>query len=70
VTVPISDDNLSDDVLITPEGDNETDPGAPLSPSDAVMEIPPGYAPDPAQSEHKPKGIEKFIDEVVRGEYM
>ena len=66
--MPIADDNLPDDVLLTPEGDNETDPSAPLSPSDAVILIPPGYGPPKA--EHKPKGVEKFIDEVVRGEYM
>ena len=66
--MPISDDNVPDDVLLTPEGDNETDPSAPLAPSDAVMLIPPGYGP--AKPVHKPKGVEKFVDEVARGEFM
>jgi hypothetical protein len=60
----------SSDILMTPEGDNEADPSAPLSPTNAVMQIPPGNAPARSDRHHKPKGIEKFVDEVVRGEYM
>jgi hypothetical protein len=65
----ITNDDPSD-ILMTPEGDNETDPYAPLSPTDAVMLIPPGSAPARSKGQHKPKGVEKFVDEVVRGEYM
>ncbi len=66
--MPIPDD----DVLMTPEGDNEDDLNLPLSPipADAELQIPPGNAPNPVEEDHKPKGIERFIDEVVRGEYM
>jgi hypothetical protein len=63
------------DTIATPEGDNEAGPGDPLVPPTADgLEIPPGNAPNAYDSdkkpEHKPEGIEKFIDEVVRGEYM
>jgi hypothetical protein len=69
MTKPISDANLPD-VIATPEGDAEFAPDQPLvSLPDAIL-IPPGSAPQPSHAPHKPKGVEKFVDEVVRGEYM
>ncbi len=68
-------DRLPDSIL-TPEGDEEFDPAAPLAPTADGATIPPGNAPSPYDSDketdagHKPKGLEKFVDEVVRGEYM
>ena len=57
--------------IATPEGDNEATPDTPLTPNDEAPQIPPGSAPTPSDAEqHKPEGIEKFIDEIVRGEYM
>lgn len=63
------------DMVGTPEGDNEFAPDAPLVPALDGLQIPQGNAPQPFDSDHadegkKPSGIEKFIDEVVRGEYM
>jgi len=58
------------DSIATPEGDNEADAGQPLIPDDDALIIPPGSAPSPYDEDEKPAGIEKFIDEVVRGEYM
>ena len=54
----------------TPEGDNETDLYAPLTPIDEDLQTPPGSAPSPYDADKKPEGVEKFIDEVVRGEFM
>ena len=60
--------------IATPEGDNEFAPDQPLAPlpDDAALTPPSDQAEPPSEeAEHdKPKGIEKFIDEVVRGEYM
>ena len=59
------------DTIGTPEGDGETDPGVPLAPNDEDLITPPGSAPSPYDSDKtKPTGVEKFIDEVARGEYM
>jgi len=62
------------DTILTPEGDEEEefDPVAPLDPtaSDEGLVIPPGNAPNPYDADKKPKGLEKFVDEIVRGEYM
>jgi len=59
------------DTVATPEGDNEASPNAPLQPTTEGLETPPGSAPNPYDTDKtKPEGIEKFIDEVVRGEYM
>jgi hypothetical protein len=60
-----SADRLPDSIS-TPEGDIGADPTA----SDEGLAIPPGNAPSPYDSDKKPKGLEKFVDEVVRGEYM
>ncbi len=60
-------------VVGTPEGDNEFPPDAPLKPTSDGLETPAGNAPSPYDADpgaHKPTGIEKFIDEVARGEYM
>ena len=68
-------DRLPDSIL-TPEGDEEFDPAAPLGPTADSPDIPPGSAPSlydadkESDAGHKPKGLEKFVDEVVRGEYM
>jgi hypothetical protein len=63
-------DNPSD-TIATPEGDNEGDPSAPLIPADEDLITPPGSAPSPYDSDKtKPTGIEEFIDEVARGEFM
>jgi hypothetical protein len=63
-------DKLSD-TIATPEGDGEADPGVPLAPEAEDLLIPPGSTPNPYDSDKtEPKGVEKFIDEVVRGEYM
>ncbi len=58
------------DSIATPEGDAEFAPDQPLTPVPEPVLIPPGSAPEPEPASEKPKGIEKFIDEVVRGEYM
>jgi hypothetical protein len=59
------------DTISTPEGDGEADPGIPLSPDSQDLITPPGSAPNPYDSDKtKPTGIEEFIDEVARGEYM
>ncbi len=52
-----ADNNLPDP---TPDDDHEANPDTPPS-------APPG--PDDSE-ETKPTGVEKFIDEIVRGEYM
>ena len=67
---PISDsaDDQEPDTIATPEGDGEGSGPVPEG-----MQIPRGNAPsDYAQDipKKKPSGIEKFIDEVQRGEYM
>ena len=63
-------DRLSD-TIATPEGDGEADPGIPLAPEDEDLIIPPGSAPSSYESDKtKPTGVEEFIDEVARGEYM
>jgi hypothetical protein len=63
-------DNPSD-IIGTPEGDGEDDPGVPLAPTDEDLITPPGSAPSPYDSDKtKPTGVEEFIDEVARGEYM
>ena len=54
------------DSISTPEVDIGADPAA----SDEGLETPPGSAPNPYDADKKPKGLEKFVDEVVRGEYM
>jgi hypothetical protein len=72
--------------LSTPEGDNEFAPDEPLSPdAPDAQQIPPGYNQTDANQAYKqdvplatetpaepakPEGLEKFIDEIVRGEYM
>ncbi len=54
------------DSISTPEGDGEDG----TAPADGLV-TPPGSAPSEYQADkRKPKGIEKFIDEVERGEYM
>jgi hypothetical protein len=63
------------DTIATPEGDGEADLDTPLAPTDEDLITPPGSAPSPYDSDkstdkHKPRGIEKFIDEVADGEYM
>jgi hypothetical protein len=59
------------DTIGTPEGDGETDPGVPLAPNDEDLITPPGSAPSPYDTDKtKPKGVEKFIDEVADGEFM
>ena len=68
MTKLIPDANLPD-VIATPEGDGEFAPDEPLAPLPDAILIPPGSAPNPIEAE-KPKGVEKFVDEVVRGEYM
>jgi hypothetical protein len=64
----------SPDRIATPEGDNEFAPDQPLGPlEDQALVTPPGSEPEPHPDESgssKPKGIEKFIDEVARGEFM
>jgi hypothetical protein len=63
------------DTIATPEGDGEADPGLPLAPEDEDLITPPGGAPNPYDADKptdktRPTGIEEFIDEVARGEYM
>jgi hypothetical protein len=59
------------DTIATPEGDGEADPGMPLAPEDEDLITPPGSAPSPYDTDKtKPKGVEKFIDEVADGEFM
>jgi len=63
--------NSEPEDIATPEGDLEEDPTAPPPPPADGLETPPGSAPNPYDSDApKPEGLEKFIDEVVRGEYM
>jgi hypothetical protein len=63
-------DKLSD-TIATPEGDGEADPGVPLAPEAEDLLVPPGSAPNPYDSDKtKPRGLEKFIDEVADGEFM
>jgi hypothetical protein len=67
-------DRLSD-TIATPEGDGEDDPGVPLAPEAEDLLVPPGSAPSPYDTDKstdktKPKGLEKFIDEVADGEFM
>ena len=69
MTKPIHDANLPD-VIATPEGDGEFAPDEPLAALPDAILIPPGSAPQPSETPHKPKGVEKFVDEIVRGEYM
>ena len=64
-----NEDNLPDSIA-TPEGDNEASPDTPLDPN-AEAVLPPGAAQSHSDSNKiKPTGVEKFIDEIVRGEYM
>ena len=66
----IPDANLSGPIG-TPEGDGEDDFDTPLTPDAEDLITPPGSAPNPYDSDKtKPTGIEEFIDEVARGEYM
>jgi hypothetical protein len=58
------------DSISTPEGDIGDDSASPFPSTDEDLEIPPGSAPSPYEADKKPKGLEKFVDEVVRGEYM
>jgi hypothetical protein len=63
------------DTISTPEGDGEDAPGVPLAPYDEDLITPPGSAPSPYDSDKstdktKPRGLEKFIDEVADGEFM
>jgi hypothetical protein len=59
------------DTIATPEGDGEDDPGVPLSPTDEDLITPPGSAPSSYDTDKtKPRGLEKFIDEVADGEFM
>ncbi len=60
-------DHLPDSIA-TPEGDLEGDGPVPEG-----MQVPPGNGPNPVDRDKpakKPSGLEKFIDEVERGEYM
>jgi hypothetical protein len=74
----IPDSNLPDSIS-TPEGDAEDAPDTPLTSEAEDLLVPPGSAPNPHDPDqpsdqptdkHKPTGIEAFIDEIVRGEYM
>jgi hypothetical protein len=66
----ITDANPHDSVG-TPEGDGEDDFSTPLTPEAEDLITPPGNAPSPYDSDkNEPEGIEKFIDEVSRGEFM
>jgi hypothetical protein len=69
MTKPIPDANLPD-VIATPEGDGEFAPDEPLAALPDAILIPPGSAPNPTEDAEKPEGVEKFVDEVARGEYM
>jgi hypothetical protein len=70
----IPDSNLPEPIS-TPEGDAEDAPDTPLTSEAEGLLVPPGSAPNPHDPDkptdkHKPTGIEAFIDEIVRGEYM
>ena len=68
---PDSPEDGEPDTVATPEGDNETAPDEPLAPAEDGLQTPRGNAPSDYETDKtKPHGVEKFIDEVVRGEYM
>jgi hypothetical protein len=68
--MPIPGSHLPE-IIATPEGDNEFGPDTPLAPLPEGLLTPPGSAPSPYEADKtKPTRAVKFIDEIVRGEYM